>query len=237
MFLLKFSPFVIIWLLFTIIYVVMPNTKVNFLSGIIAGIIAGTAFSFVQWFYIDLQVGVSRYNAIYGSFAAIPLLLAWLQVSWLLVLFGAEISFAHQNQSLYEFEIETENINHYSIRVVSLLVLNRIIKQFVRSKPALTAQEISKELKLPIRLVRSVLQTLTDCRIVSQTYTSEPKTPAFQPAQYIDKLSISFVINAIDHLGTTLEPETSQMKKIIEYHKAFAKKAEKLSENILVKEI
>lgn len=237
MFLFKFSPFVIIWLLFSIIYVVMPNTKVNLKSGIIAGILAGTAFSLVQWFYIDLQVGVSRYNAIYGSFAALPLFLVWLQLSWLIVLFGAEISFAHQNQDQYEFEIETENISHHSTRVLSLLILNRIVKQFVNGKPALTAQGISKELKLPIRLVRSILQTLVDCNILAPMYTNHPKTPAYQPAQYINKFSISFVINAIDNQGTRLEPEVPQVKRILEYHKAFVKKAEKLDENILVRDL
>jgi membrane protein len=219
------------------IYIVMPNTKVNIKSGIIAGILAGTAFSFLQWFYIDLQVGVSRYNAIYGSFAALPLFLAWLQFSWLIVLFGAEISFAHQNQDQYEFELETENISHHSIRILSLLILNRIVKHFANGKPAQTAQEISKELKLPIRLVRSILQILVDCNIVAPMHTKEPKTPAYQPAQYIDRFTISFIINAIDNQGTRLEPDLPQLKKIIEYHKAFAKKSEKLDENILVKDL
>src|SRR3972149_3873262 len=88
--LLKLLPYCMIWLLFTFIYIVMPNTKVNFKSALIAGIIAGTIFQVSEWAYISFQIGVAKYNAIYGSFAAMPLFLIWLQTSWLIVLFGAE---------------------------------------------------------------------------------------------------------------------------------------------------
>ena len=100
----KLLPFCVIWALFSFIYIFMPNTKVYFKSGLIAGIAAGTIYQVVQWIYINFQVGVSKYNAIYGSFAALPLFLVWLQLSWLIVLLGVEISFARQNVDTYEFE-------------------------------------------------------------------------------------------------------------------------------------
>ena len=96
-FLLKLLPYCIVWILFTFIYIFMPNTKVRFTSGLVGGIVAGTIYQLVQWGYIAFQVGVAKYNAIYGSFAALPLFLVWLQLSWLVVLFGAEICFSHQN--------------------------------------------------------------------------------------------------------------------------------------------
>ena len=92
-FILKLLPYCLVWILFTFIYILMPNTKVNFSSGFIAGVFAGTIFQLAQWAYIYFQVGVAKYNAIYGSFAALPLFLVWLQLSWLIVLLGAEISF------------------------------------------------------------------------------------------------------------------------------------------------
>ena len=93
----KLIPYVLIWILFSVIYILMPNTKVNLKAGIVSGIIAGTIFQIVQWAYISFQVGTARYNAIYGSFAALPLFLLWVQISWWVVLFGAELSFANQN--------------------------------------------------------------------------------------------------------------------------------------------
>jgi membrane protein len=234
---LRFLPFFIVCLVFMLMYVVMPNTKVNFLSGTIAGVIAGTAFLILQWVYIDFQVGVSRYNAIYGSFAALPLFLAWLQLSWFVVLFGAEISFAHQNQNFYEFEAETENLSHTSLQSLSLLVLNHILLRFVEGEKPYTAQEISKDLKLPIRLVRSILDTLISCNLLAMTYTQEPKTPAYLPAQYIDKFTISFVINKLDNNGTAIYLKSEKLSRINEVHKSFIDKANEAQGSILVKNL
>ena len=91
---LKIAPYFITILAFTALYIAIPNTKVRFFNGLVAGILAGCAFQFFQFVYISGQIWVSRYNAIYGSFAALPLLLLWLQLSWLICLFGAEISYA-----------------------------------------------------------------------------------------------------------------------------------------------
>lgn len=237
MFLLQFMPYLITSLLFTILYIVMPNTTVKPLSAIIAGVLAGTAFSVVQWAYIDFQIGVSQYNAIYGSFAALPLFLFWLQLSWLILLFGAEISFAHQNEKLYEFETESLNISQHSRKMLSILLLNRIIKQFMAGEPALKAQELSSELRLPIRLVRSLLANMVSCRIISETITETPKNHAFQPAQFIDNFSVWHVINALDMQGTTLEPETPEMDKILGIHSAFIEKVKSIPENILIKNL
>ena len=95
--LLRMAPYLSMWLVFTFIYMFMPNTKVKFSSALTAGIIGGTLWQLTQWVYIHLQIGVSRYSVIYGTFASIPVFLIWLHISWLIVLFGAEISFAHQN--------------------------------------------------------------------------------------------------------------------------------------------
>lgn len=235
--LLKLIPVVLLWVLFSVLYLVMPNTKVSYSSGIIAGIIAGTAFALTQWGYIEFQVGVSKYNAIYGSFAALPLFLLWMQLSWLIVLFGAEISFANQNVEMYEFESESDQISTSSRRNLSLLILNHITKRFVNGETPQTAIELSLSLHLPVRLIRMLLHNMVQCRILSEVYTSEPMTPAFQPAQHVDKLTISFVNNALDSLGHTLQPDLPEMQKIISIHESFSKKVESVPENVLIKDI
>nr|HPM10570.1 YihY/virulence factor BrkB family protein [Paludibacter sp.] len=107
----KFMPYLISWIVFTLVYIIIPNTRVKITSGIVAGVIAGTAFQFFQMLYIEGQGYLSRYNMVYGSFAAIPLLLLWLQISCLIVLFGAEISYAFQNLQNYEYEGESNSIS------------------------------------------------------------------------------------------------------------------------------
>jgi membrane protein len=214
----------------------MPNTKVSPQSGIIAGIIAGSAFVVTQWIYIDFQIGVSQYNAIYGSFAALPLLLIWLQISWTIVLFGAEISFANQNIDMYEFERETEYICLNSKRNLSLLILNHIVKRFVNGEKAQTVLELSGDLKIPVRLMKAMLNNLIQCKILVETI-SESKNIAYQPAQHIDNFSVASVFNALDNLGNSFEPNSPEMQTIIGISKAISSNVEGIKENILVKEI
>jgi membrane protein len=218
--LLKLIPMVLIWLLLTMVFMVMPNTKVNFKSAFIAGIISGTLFIVVQWLYIFFQIGVSKYNAIYGSFAALPLFLVWLQMSWLIVLFGAEISFAVQNVEKYEFEPDTQNISHFSWRVLTLLITHLLVKNFSKGEKAFTISEMSKKLEIPIRLTSDIIYSLVDCGIVSEINTIYEKEKAYQPAQDINNLTISYVLNAIDHSGTDKilaadSTEKDQVKKIL----------------------
>jgi membrane protein len=234
---LRLLPYFIVWVVFTLMYIVMPNTRVKVTSGIIAGIIAGSIFMVIQWLYIDFQVGVSKYNAIYGSFAALPLFLAWLQISWLIVLFGAEISFAHQNENFYEFEAETENLSHRSLQALSLLILNTIVKRFIDGEKPYTAQEISKELKLPIRLVRSLLDTLVNSNILARSYTNQPKTPAFLPAQHIDKYTVSFIISKLDNDGANINIDNEKLKQIYNIHREFGESIVSLPSNVLVKDL
>jgi len=236
MFALNFIPLFLIWILFSVVYIVMPNTKVSPQSGIIAGIIAGSAFVVTQWIYIDFQIGVSQYNAIYGSFAALPLLLIWLQISWTIVLFGAEISFANQNIDMYEFERETEHISLNSKRNLSLLILNHIVKRFVNGEKAQTVLELSGDLKIPVRLMKAMLNNLIQCKILVETI-SESKNIAYQPAQHIDNFSVASVFNALDNLGASFEPDSPEMQTIIAISNAISSNVESIKENVLVKEI
>ena len=118
------------WILFTIVYIVMPNTKVKFKNALIAGVIAGTAAVLFQSLYQDLQIGVWRFNTLYGSIAMIPLFLLWLQITWLIVLMGAELSFAYQNIENYEFEEDALKLSHDNKRILTLLISHQIIKNF-----------------------------------------------------------------------------------------------------------
>ena len=122
--LLRFVPYALIWLLFTLVYIILPNTRVIFKYALVAGIIAGTGFQVLQWGYIHFQIGVTKYSAIYGTFAALPLFLIWLQLSWLIVLLGAEISFAYQNVKEYAMEAESLHISPHNKRILSLLIVH-----------------------------------------------------------------------------------------------------------------
>ena len=238
-FLIKLIPYVLVWLLFTLVYIIMPNTKVQFKSALVAGIIAGFIFQIIQWGYLYFQIGVSQYGAVYGSFAAFPLFLIWLQISWLIVLFGAEISFASQNIHRYEYESDTVNISNSYKRTLTLLICQYIVKNFSIGDSAYTSTQISKQLQIPIRLVRQILYELEESRILVETVSENSKEQACQPAIDINKLTIQYVLNAIDRRGSENIKvlQTSELESINKILTAFDAQIKQLDDNILLKDI
>lgn len=203
---LRILPYAVIWVMFTFIYIFMPNTKVKFKSGLFAGIIAGTIYQFVQWVYITFQIGASKYGAIYGSFAALPLFLVWLQVSWLIVLFGAEISFAEQNVDTYEFESDSLKASNAFKKLLALNVTHVCVKRFHNGEKPQTADEISHELEIPIRLTNLILYELTEAGVLSEVKINDGHTVAYQPARDIEDLTVQNVIDFLDQRGIDFIP-------------------------------
>jgi len=217
----------------------MPNTKVNFSSGLIAGVIAGTIYQIAQWAYITFQVGMARYNAIYGSFAALPLFLIWIQLSWLIVLFGAEISYAYQYVDTYDFEPDRRSISPAFKKLLSLHISRLIISTFLKAEPALSAINISKNLQIPIRLVQQILDELVEAGILSDTETKENKKMSYQPARDINAITINSVIEALEKKGVDNIPiaQTAELKHLSEALKALNDEIDKSPANRLLKDI
>jgi membrane protein len=236
---LKLVPYAVIWIFFSFIYIFMPNTKVNLRSGILGGIVAGTIYQFMQWGYIKSQIIVARYGAVYGSFAALPLFLIWLQISWLIVLLGAEVSFAHQNVETYEFEHDCLRASYSFKKLVSLRIVHLLVKNLSRGNKALTATQISHKLEVPIRLVNEILYELVESGIVSEAKQDDEKTVAYQPAQDLEKLTVKYVIDAMEQRGSDNIPvvKSEELDKISESLKAFDQAIEKSPANIPLKDI
>lgn len=236
---LQLLPYCVIWILFTFIYIFMPNTKVNFKSGLFGGIIAGTIYQVVQWGYITFQVGVSKYGAIYGSFAALPLFLVWLQISWLIVLFGAEISFAEQNVETYEFEPDCLKASLSFKRLLTLRIAQLCIKHFVERKEPLNANDLSQLLEMPVRLVRDLLYDLTESGVLIQINASANKSSAYHPAIYVDQLTIKNVLNMLDERGINDIPiaESKELDKLAESLRCFDEQIKTSKENYLLRDI
>ncbi len=231
--------FTLIWFVFTLIYIVVPNTKVRFIPALIAGIIAGTLFQVLQWGYVNFQSMLSGYGAIYGTFAALPLFMIWLELSWLIVLLGAEISFAYQNASHYEQEAEELQVSLKQRRVLVLLVAQKIVRNFTEGLQPLNAADIASQLGIPVRIVRDLVYDLLNARIIIETLNHEIREVAYQPALDPAKITISFVIDALDKQGqqVTFEQETTEMKKLNEIVESFYQDIRDSSMNTAIKEL
>jgi membrane protein len=235
----KLIPYVLIWILFTIIYVLMPNTKVTIKAGLLAGIVAGTIFQIVQWGYISFQVGTARYNAIYGSFAALPLFLMWVQISWWVVLFGAELSFANQNVDTYEYEPDSNKVSPAFKMVLTLHIAHLLITNFAKGAKPLTDTDISHQLRTPIRLVHAILYDLVRSRVISQTRTSDSQNFGYQPARDINTLTIKFIVDAIELNGANNIPvaRTEEFEALSAALEKFREDMEASPANRLLKDI
>lgn len=205
-FILGLSPYIIFWLLLTMIYMIMPNTKVKFKSALIAGVISGTLFVAVQWVYVTFQIGVVQFNAIYGSFAALPLFLVWLRISWIIVLFGAELSFVHQNVEQYILKDESSKISLSFKKKLSIYISHYVISKFYIGY-APTIDEIKQDLKLPFRLVASITEDLVDSNIFSRIEDDKYKVIKYQPAIDTSKITINYILLQLDKLGSDEIPE------------------------------
>ena len=237
---LHIAPYIITTFAFTGLYVSLPNTKVRFMNGLVAGFIAGCAFQLFQFIYISGQIWVSKYNAIYGSFAALPLLLLWLQLSWLICLFGAELSYASQNVKKFSFERDSKNISRRYKDFLTLLIASLIIKRFVKGPPPYTADELSNAYRIPIRITTQILYLLTELNIISEVnYGNDDRVAYYQPAIDVNKITVSYLLTRMDEYGSeNFKIDTSQL--FCKEWKALLKTREdmiKANNNILLKDL
>lgn len=202
-FLVQLIPYALTWAMFICLFIFIPNTKVKFRHAWLPGILAGSAFQAWQFFYINSQIWVSNYNAIYGSFAAIPLFLLWTQISWTICLVGAEISFVSQNLESFYYGKETANISRRYHDFFCTLILSNICKRFENGNVPLTAEHISNELQIPIRLTRKILYELQDVGLVYEALDDKHSTDTvYLPGVDTSKLTLGVLLNRLDSLGS-----------------------------------
>ncbi|MBQ2843250.1 MAG: YihY/virulence factor BrkB family protein [Alistipes sp.] len=207
------------WLMFTLLYLIIPNAKVKFTSALTAGIVAGTIFLLFQWGYVFLQKSMTSYNAIYGSFAALPLFLLWVQISWQILLIGGELSFAFQNITRFGEEHEWQRISYDQRRKVMLATMLIIVRHFQSRGGALSAAEIRRELNLPTRIINDVLFQLTKAgQLIDARKNEDEREASYAPAYDIAQMSIYGVLSAVENHGDNpLEFDTeSDLKRVEE---------------------
>ncbi len=208
--LLSFLPVLIYWGLFSFIFIFMPNTKVNYMSGVFAGVIAGTIYQIVLYFYVSLQIGVSSYNAIYGSFAALPLFLMWLQITWIIVLFGSGLSFFHQNIELYQFNQKFKKLNFVSKIALAQLIMRTISDRFhqIDAIPY-SAKALSLQLNIPISIVQFIVDELIECRLLNIIEDHEAQEISYQPAHDTSLLTDEYITEALQNSGESYSVTTN----------------------------
>lgn len=211
----RIFPFLLTWIALWFLYMFMPNVKVKFRSAILASLIAAALYHLFQWIYVYFQVGISSYGAIYGSFAAFPLFLIWLQIGWMIILFGAELSYAFQNLGIHGLKNPHLTPSVAEKRVIALAITSLIGESFRNGDPPYSDREIAETLGLPYPLTSHILGELSDAHIVS---LAEDGKRGYQPARALDDLSIVDLVGLYE----------GGKKTTILRHSPYTEKVEKL---------
>ena len=195
-------PYVLMSLLFIALYIFMPNTKVRFSSVVVPGILAGIAMQGLQFVYIHSQIFLSSYNAIYGSFAALPLFMLWVQISWTICLFGAELCYTNQNLDYYDYDANAGEISHRYKLMLCALLMSRICKRFAEGRKPYSVLELREETRIPIRFVNDLLYELIDANLLIEVTSDEKgEESRFMPSEDLGNLTLGTMIDRLEARG------------------------------------
>jgi len=195
---------------FSFIYFCMPNTRVRVDSAMLGGFIAALIFQLTQKAFIHFQVGVARYNQLYGAFATFPLFIFWAYFAWLILLLGAEIAFAHQHESTYAQEKRAAQASQALRERVAIEVAIQVAKRFQRGEPPPSADDVARIVAVPVRLVHQIAFILGEKGIL---LIPAEDGGVLAPARALELISIGHVIDAVRTHGDNrahpgpLEPE------------------------------
>ncbi len=188
--------------IFTWMYLAIPNTKVRFWASIVPGILVGTLYALLQDMSVYVLMFLSRTSIVYGAFAAIPILLMWLQWTCLLMFIGAQMSYAIQNKEMFNYEYDLQHMSRRYKDYIMLYLLSIIIRRFENDEKPLTAHELAVQNYLPIRLVNQLLSRLIEVQIIRETYVEDKEEKTYLPALDTHKISVGMVLHRIDKQGT-----------------------------------
>ena len=193
-------PYLMSTILFTLVYIVMPNTKVRFLPALCAGAFAGCTYQILQATYISIQIKVSNAGAIYGSFAALPLFLVWLYVSWLLFLIGAQVMVLFEERMWDpKMLVPYRKLSLFERQLVGIALVKVSVDYFLRGKPA-TLKELSNLLHMPERDLSELVDDLIQVGLIYKIIAEDGSSFAIVPAQNPDTMSLLSVM--VDAQGT-----------------------------------
>ena len=189
-------------LAFTFLLTFMPNMRVRVLPGLAGGLI--TAIGFTVWLKICtvMQVGIVKYSLLYGSFALVPILLAWVYVSWEIILLGAEITCTLQLGAVCPANPRGRQASPRSRLMLALTLCAAVVREVHETRAPFDAEAFLAARSLPRRLTRELLDDLTDAGLVAAV---EGHPGCYLPCRDADRLTVADVARCI--LDDGLSPE------------------------------
>lgn len=212
----QFLPYLAMWALFTGLYLFMPNTRIELRAALIGGAFGGIFWQLVQAAFINFQFGVSRYNAIYGTMAALPIFMLWIYASWMIVLLGLEVTFAVQSIKAIRQELRGGELSPQGREEAALAIMIEIGSAFERGLPSLTAVELSSRLQLAPRMTLQILRDLLKFGFVTEITGNRTSSDTYQPARALEQITALSLLTAMRTDGTSpLFPQMGRTGAVI----------------------
>ena len=197
---LELFPLVLVWGAFSLSFWLIPNTKVKFKYAAISGIISAVGFQIIELLFLNGQIYVTKYNAIYGSFAFLPLLLVWMQFSWLILLAGCTLTYCLQNVFAYNYMTDTQYISNSYMRKVTVVISAIVVQRFAKGETPLSATEISQKYELPVRLVNKITSQMHESRLINYVDLDNGEL-GVAPSADISNFSAGDLFKRLDNAG------------------------------------
>ena len=197
--LLAVLPFAVTWTVFTLIYKIIPNTRVAWRSAIVGALVAGTAWDILKRLYVLYNANVIASYEVYGALASIPIFLLWIYTSWVLVLIGAEVAFAAQHVKTYKREIEAPTLSHSFKERLAVHLMVDVARDFIAGRDPATAETLADRLKVPVRAANEVLFQLTGSKLLREVVHGQ--TTTYLPSEDLDGITVRRIVDAMRHTG------------------------------------
>lgn len=227
-------PLCVSWLLFTMLYVLMPNTRVSFLYSFIGGVIAGSLYQITQWAYIHSQVTISHYGAIYGTLAAIPLFFIWVNISWNIALLGAEIAFHGGADAKESFVRKAQQEDRVEVTKIQLMLylLYSCVKRFEKHETPLTPRLFSEDLGISYEISSALFKRLKTIGLLARLYNNGEEE--YIPALPSHDMTIKTVLESLisESAGMTTVNHRNEFNTLHTCLDNFMQDAEKSHNNI-----
>jgi membrane protein len=211
LFLLRLVPYLTLWGAFTFFYVLIPNTRVNLKSAMVGGLIAALLWQTVGWGFAVFVASSTRYYAIYSSFAILLLFLLWLNIGWIIVLLGAQVAYAHQNIRFYEGERELLAQSPAGREELAIQIMFLVARNFFHGLDPLSVTALASRLSLPVEVVRDLMDTFLQCRLVFPLADEETFVLARDP----QRIEVKEILDCVRSAGQKKGPQGDRTQEEI----------------------
>ena len=207
---LKLTPYLLIMAAFALMYGFIPHARVKIGAAALGGAVGGILWQLAQWGYITWQIGAAKYNAIYGSFAQLPVLLIWIYISWTIVLLGSEVSYAWQNINSFVKQRFFGHATPVERQKLATLMMIVLAKRFKDGKRLPSVEELSDAFMAPTGLISELFTLLSKAGYIVQTDAEDCES--YAPAKTLDDVRVVDIVKAINSEGLSREHDDFSQK-------------------------